>query len=89
MEEPFRQTVNTNLLLFVLRFRFLKFIKYQDSLYFFLGNQQLNIKVKNAFVSYNDKRNKGVLYYVQGEIMEYGKKKLATRQTQKKNKKDL
>ena len=48
MEEPFRQTVNTNLLLFVLRFRFLKFIKYQDSLYFFLGNQQLNIKVKIA-----------------------------------------
>ena len=86
MEEPFRQTVNTNLLLFVLRFRFLKFIKYQDSLYIFLGNQQLNIKVKNAFVSYNDKRNKGVLYYIQGEIMEYGKKETGKH---KKEQKDL
>ena len=61
--------------------------RYQDSLYFFLGNQQLNIKVKNAFVSYNDKRNKGVLYYVQGEIMEYGKKEISNQANTKKNKK--
>lgn len=87
MEEPSRQPVRTNLLLFVLRFLFLNFIKNQDSLYFFLGNQQLNIKVTNAFVSYNDKRNKGVLHYVQGEIMEYGKKEVSKQTNTKKSKK--
>ncbi len=85
--KPSRQPVRTNLLLFVLRFLFLNFIKNQDSLYFFLGNQQLNIKVKNAFVSYNDKRNKGVLHYVQGEIMEYGKKEVSKQTNTKKSKK--